>query len=271
MDIQTISGKFSFAKKTNKAEVKKININLINTDKQTSVSRSASEILSATKNYESYYFALSKNADKTLSNVEVLSQSNIGELASVGNAVVSKAFKIIANVRSQVGIYNAEIANILANQSLSDSEKNKKIKLLKEKIQKIFKEAVLKSEKLIMFTSSLKSYALILNKLKLNNVDIDCIIQILAEMANNINTTPTNLSNCESANDMNDEIKKNKKSFFDVNNEGVGIENLKAVEEKIQFLNQKIDDPKISPKEKNTLEQELILYNSIKNMLECLA
>ena len=106
----------------------------------------------------------------------------------------------------------------------------------------------MKSEKLIMFTSSLKSYALILNKLKLNNVDIDCIIQILAEMANNINTTPTNLSNCESANDMNDEIKKNKKSFFDVNNEGVGIENLKAVEEKIQFLNQKIDDPKISPK-----------------------
>ena len=35
MDIQAISGKFSFAKKTNKAEVKKININLINTDNKT--------------------------------------------------------------------------------------------------------------------------------------------------------------------------------------------------------------------------------------------
>ena len=268
MNIAISQNQIAFLQLTNKNKVENSDKVIFDEVKEVKKQSTSSNTFSAVGEYAKEIFLLSKVADKIMDNVEVLSQSQATELATIGNKLISKSFGIINNAKTAAFSYAAEINAILADPSLSDSEKNKRIEKIKEKIKNIFYEASLKIEQLRLFSSTLKSYIPVFNKLHSDNIDAGFAFLVLSEMVENINTNPSDLTKCEDSGDIRDVVEKNENNLFDVNNEGLVVKNLKEVKEQIKILNEEIESNIMPEEEKEGLRLKLIIYESLENILK---
>ena len=83
-------------------------------------------------------------ADKMINNTDILSKLSANELTSVALSASSKANAIISSLKSTISGYISEIAMIMNNPYLSDSEKESRIKKIEDKIKASAYEATAK-------------------------------------------------------------------------------------------------------------------------------
>ena len=209
-------------------------------------------------------------ADKMINNNDILSKLNANDLTSVALSASSKANSIISSLKSAIGSYASEIADIMNNPFLSDSEKKSKIKHIEDKIKAAALEATSKIMNLYLISEMMVSLSSTVAALKGSGFDVSKFTSILKQALSSDNTQPSDFSEASNKSEMYDIIDKNEKMFFGSNAREAmqkqGHEADKKLKENERLL--KRDD--LTKEERKRIQSENVLYKAEKKLFESL-
>ena len=199
---------------------------------------------------------------------ESLSKQKVFALSSQAMSALSKASGIMSGVTLKIQSYSAEYESILNNPYLSDSEKKRKLEELEAKISACQHEGEEKIQALVDFTSTLSNLVPVFRQCEKAGISTNEISSMLKQIISNVSTTPSDFSNIQNSDDV-EEFMKTSLSGLLGNNTNSKLEKYIAdMEQKISKNESKLKSPDITKEDENKLKLENIVYKSIKSMLE---
>ena len=209
-------------------------------------------------------------ADKMINNTDILSKLNANELTSVALSASSKANAIISALKSAISSYAAEIANIMNNPFLSDSEKKSKIKLIEDKIKATAQEATSKIMNLYLISEMMVSLSSTVAALKGTGFNVSEFTSLLKQALSTVNTQPSDLSEVSNSTEIYDTIDKNEKNFFNGNAKEAMIAQADKADKKLKENETLLKRDDLSKEERKRIQSENVLYKTEKKLLESL-
>ena len=209
-------------------------------------------------------------ADKMINNTDILSKLNANELTSVALSASSKANAIISSLKSAISGYASEIANIMNNPFLSDSEKKSKIKFIEDKIKATAQEATSKIMNLYLISEMMVSFSSTVAALKGTGFNISKFTSILKQALTSVNTQPSDLSEVSNSTEIYEIIDKNEKNFFDGNAKEAMIEQADKADKKLKENEVLLKREDLSKEERKRIQSENVLYKTEKKLFESL-
>ena len=209
-------------------------------------------------------------ADKMINNNDILSKLNANELTSVALSASSKANSIIGSLKSAIGSYASEIADIMNNPFLSDSEKKSKIKLIEDKIKALAQEATSKIMNLYLISEMMVSLSSTVAGLKNSGFDISEFTSVLKQALTTVNTKPSDLSEASDKSEMYDIIDKNEKMFFDSNATEAMKSQAEKADKKLKENESLLKRDDLTKDERKRIQSENVIYKTEKKLFESL-
>lgn len=209
-------------------------------------------------------------ADKMINNNDILSKLNANELTSVALSASSKANSIIGSLKSAIGSYASEIADIMNNPFLSDSEKKSKIKLIEDKIKALAQEATSKIMNLYLISEMMVSLSSTVAGLKNSGFDISEFTSVLKQSLTTVNTKPSDLSEASDKSEMYDIIDKNEKMFFDSNATEAMKSQAEKADKKLKENESLLKRDDLTKEERKRIQSENVIYKTEKKLFESL-
>ncbi len=209
--------------------------------------------------------------DKMINNVDILSKLNANELTSVALSASSKANSIISSLKSAISGYVSELAMVMNNPSLSDAEKERKIKHLVDKLKAAADEATSKVSELYLISETMVSLSSTVAALRGTGFNVSEFTNLLKEMLSTVNTKPSDLSEAQNKTDMYDIIDKNKKLMFGEQAASKMQTQADKADKSIKNLEEKLKKYDLTREERKRIQSELVFLKAEKNLLEALS
>lgn len=209
-------------------------------------------------------------ADKMINNTDILSKLNANELTSVALSASSKANSIISSLKSAINGYASEIADIMNNPFLSDSEKKSKIKLIEDKIQAAAMEANTKIMDLYLISETMVSLSSTVAALKGTGFDVSAFTSVLKQALATVNTKPSDFSEATNKSELFDIADNNEKMFFGNN----ALQTMKTqadkADKKLKENEELLKRDDLTKEERKRIQSEIVLYKTEKKLFESL-
>lgn len=210
-------------------------------------------------------------ADKMINNTDILSKLSANELTSVALSASSKANAIISSLKSTISGYISEIAMIMNNPYLSDSEKESRIKKIEDKIKASAYEATAKVTELFLISETMVSLSSTVAALKGTGFNVSEFTNMLKQMLSMVNTKPSDLSDAQNKTEMYDIIDKNGKTLFGANAAATMQTQADKADKDIKENETKLKRDDLTREERKRIQSELVLLRAKKNLFEALS
>lgn len=210
-------------------------------------------------------------AVKIANNVDILCNLNAGGLTSLALKTASQANSVVSSVKLEVSGYAAQISMIMNNPFLSDSEKESRIKMLKNKIEACCEEGNIKVATLFNISEIIKALAPTFISLQKSGVNTQEMTSMLDMLLTNVNSKPSDFSDAESKKDLYDTIDRNEKQLFGKNTTEMLNGFISKTDKEIKEKEEKLKSKDLTEEERKQLKAELIVYKAENRLFKSLA
>lgn len=199
-------------------------------------------------------------------NAKTLKDVGCIALYGVANKANQKLVNISKSLNNAISGFQNEIKGILKDNSLSEEEKESKIKLILAKKEAAIEEGEAKADALLKISDALSKLVPCFLEMKAMGLDTDEIMEPLIKMINQIDVAPTKLDKAKDADDIKELSKENLKNIFGANSKDFVQNYVKTFDAKIDKLQKKLKNKDLSAEEKEQTQTELNAYKELRTL-----
>ena len=189
-------------------------------------------------------------------------------LVSISMSILQKANGIIKNIDNALNALSQEV-NQLYNQDLTEEELNEKLELIKAKQDAIIQEGETKTSALAQIADLLMDLAPPIMELKSMGGSSEIIYSVINDLVGSISTSPSEIKDVKNKQDVQEQLKKNKKNIFGNDTEMKLKSQIQNLEAEIETREKSIkEDKDIDSKKKDLYKLENKIFIGQKKCLE---